>query len=457
MAEETGGGGILSTLLGNANVEQIFMWTVLSQIMGAVAAPALALIQQAMFAAEPDAVLSPAELASAVVRGFLPKDTAALGARYSGVDGGRFDTLVRLAGAALSPQALAEALRRGIIPYDSGDPDKPGFLQGVYQGSLRDMWAPVLQALALALPSPSDALNALLEGQTDEATAKDLYKKFGGDPQYFQLMYDTAGSAPTPNEAAVMANRGIIPWTGTGPDATTFEQAFLEGPWRNKWLGPYQKMSQYYPPPRTVTAMVREGSLTDEQGLALLKEQGLSDTLAGAYIVSAHTTATAKTKELAESTVVKLYTDQLVTSDDASKMLTAIGYSAKDAGFILAVADLQTTEANLRNAVSRIRSLFVGHKINVTTATNALNSLQVPSDQVQNIIGIWQLEASANVKIPSESQIVDAYKYSIIDQTTATSLLGELGYAPHDAWLLLSIRMHAPQPNEPALTAIGGG
>jgi hypothetical protein len=55
-----------------------------------------------------------------------------------------------------------------------------------------------------------------------------------------------------------MANRGIIPWSGSGPRSTSFEQAFLEGPWRNKWLGPFRKAAEYFPPPRTITAMYNE-------------------------------------------------------------------------------------------------------------------------------------------------------------------------------------------------------
>lgn len=426
------------------------------------------------FQAIPDVPLSPADLATAIVRGFLAdsQDTRDQAAQ-SGVNPDRFATLVQLAGQAIAPQQAAEALRRGIIPEDSGSADKPGFVQAIHQGDLRDMWTDVVRQLALALPSPTNALDALLEGQVPEALARQLYQAWGGaltqklpdgtEVDVFQTMFNTQGSAPTPVEAATMANRGIIPWTGTGPDATTFEQAFLEGPWRNKWLGPYEKLAAYYPPPRTIVAMIREGALSDTYALQLLKEQGLSQQLAEAYFQSASSQKLAGTKAIAQSTIEQLYYDHLISSADATKMLEGLGYSAQDAGFILAIQDLKVQQSSLSSAVSKIRSLYIGFKVDRTAVVNALNALQMPPDRQAGLLNIWDLERAANVQQPTPAEITSAFHYQVIDQAEAMTRLQQRGYTPYDAWLLLSTREHTPLPGKPAegpaqptLSASGG-
>ena len=392
-------GGFLEGLKSSGVIEQIAVWGMLSPLFSAILAPFMTLLTAEMQAAFPVLPTSPADLANLVNRGFMGKDQATAAARRSGVSPPDFEDLVNLAGQSLPPQALAEALRRGIIPADHKEPNTPSFAGGVRQGNLRDLWIPTLKALSLANPSPSDALDALLEGQVDAAKAKELYALFGGNPEYFQLMFDTRGSAPTPTEAAVMANRGIIPWTGKGPQVVSYEQAFLEGPWRNKWLKPYQQLSQYYPPPRTITAMVKEGSLTQAQGLKYLIDQGLSQTLAQAYVVSASAQKVAKAKELAETTVLALVQDQLITNAVAVQMLGALGYDQHEAAFILEVESMRITQQATSSAVSKVRTLYIDRKIDQNTALSALQRLTVPADQVQNLLTIWDLERTANVRV----------------------------------------------------------
>ena len=73
-----------------------------------------------------------------------------------------------------------------------------------------------------------------------------------------------------------MARRGIIPWDGEGAGVVSFRQAFLEGPWRNKWEPYFRSLADYIPPPRTVTAMVREGAMTDADALKWYRAAGLT-------------------------------------------------------------------------------------------------------------------------------------------------------------------------------------
>jgi len=394
--------------------------------------------------------LSPADLATLVVRNFITLDTATEVAAKSGVAAQDFAQLCNLGGNSIAPEEAAEALRRGIIPADSGDPQTPGFAQAIAQGNLRDMWTPVIQALATTTPTPTDALDAYLKGQADHDTAMGLYQKFGGDPTYFDLMFDTQGGSPTPVQAAAMANRGIIPWDGTGPDATSYAQAFLEGSWKNKWADAFRQSAEYLPPPRTVTSMYKEGALTQDQAAQLLQQSGLTADLAQAYLHAGSAQKVAGSKELAEGTVTKLYTDKLVTKDQATQLLVALGYTADEAGYVLQVQDLAGWQKALTSAVSKVGSLYVSHRISQSGAQSVLAKLGVPSGQIGELIDTWAIEAAANVRQLTEAQVADAFKLQLLTQEEAQAELETLGYVAHDAWILLCEKTSERLPGEPA-------
>lgn len=433
----------LAGILGNPILEQLLLYNVVGQLIGAALGPYMIALTNEVNQASPLVPLSPADMADAVVRSIVTETDAAREAKFSGISESRFHTLALLAGNAPDPTSLAVALRRGII-------DEATFTTGIGQGRLRNEWALVVKALAVQQPAPGAVLAAYLEGQIGEAEARERYAKLGGDPDYFDILFHTEGQAPTPVQALEMANRGIIPWSGTGPDATTFEQAFLEGPWRNKWLEPFRAIGAYLPPPRTVTAMHREGSLTDAEATSLLEKQGLTPELAAAYLASSSKQKTTKTKELAQGIVVKLYHDRLIPHAEAVTFLERLNYTEAEAGFILAVEDLALMEKFMASAIGRIHTYYVGHKITAAAALSALADLKVEAGQASELVALWEHEHAANIKHVTAGEISAAFEHKIIDQPTAMAMLEEEGWPPYDAWLHLSIKNKAALPDEPA-------
>lgn len=394
--------------------------------------------------------LSPADLAQLVIRGFMTDQAAIQEAAFSGVDQDRLYLLEKIAADAPGPSDLATALRRGVIPEDDPSEDVPSFAGGIREGRLANKWIPMVKALATYWPSPIDALSAELEGQLDHDTALAMYEKLGGDPQFYTWLFNSRGNAPTPGEGLEMLNRGIIPERGTGPQSTSYEQLFLEGPWRNKWLPAFLALRTYVTPPRSVVAMIRDGSLTDAQAAAELAKQGMDETMIGAYIAEGHQQTAAPDKNLTQSQIVELYTDRIVSQTEAHDLLTALNYSDQNATFLLTLADLRRSMTAVSNAVSRVHTLYVGHKITRAATVDVLTKLEVPADQVADIIATWDLEASVNVKQLTEAQIVAAWDKEIIDLDTAMAELQTIGYTALDAWVLLSTKNNQPLPNKPA-------
>jgi hypothetical protein len=438
----------LGGILGNPFLSQLLLYNVVGQLVGAGLAPFMTILTNEVNQATPAVPLPPAAMADAVIRNIVDEGAGAAEAAFAGVNSTRFHQLVELAGNAPDPTSLAVALRRKLIDGETYD-------RGIRQGRLRDEWGPLVRELAVVQPAPGAMLSAYLEGQLVEGEARDRYAQLGGDPDYFDILFHTEGQAPTPTQALEMANRGIIGWSGQGPAAVSFEQAFLEGPWRNKWAGAFRALGAYLPPPRTVTAMHREGALSTAEATQLLEHQGLTPDLARAYLTASSKQKVAKVKDLAESTILTLYRDRLIPAATARTFLEGHGYDATEAAYILAVEDLRVAESFMRAGVSRIHTLYVGHKIDAGEATAALAGYQLDATAAGELVALWGHERAVNHRPLTPAQIEAAFGLDILTQDQATAALVDEGYTPHDAWTLLSIHHKAALPGEPAPGALG--
>ncbi|MGH2456850.1 MAG: hypothetical protein ACRDHD_11420 [Candidatus Limnocylindria bacterium] len=435
-------GGAFGGLIGNSTLQQIVLYNVVGSLIGAALAPFLTAVHNHQLESHPVTPLSPDVAAEAVLRNVWDRNRAASEALQAGVNPDRFDVLARLAGNAPGPGDMAVALRRGLV-------DEGRYLTGIRQGRLRDEWAELVKALAVQDPSPLAPLNAYLEGQLSEGQARQLYARFGGNPDHFEWQYNAQGTAPTPLQAAEMARRGIIAWDGEGPGVVSYRQAFLEGPWRNKWEQPFRVLSEYLPPPRTVTAMYREGSLSRAEAADLLAQQGLRPELVEAYLFSGSEQRVEADRTLALGTVRDLYRDRLIDRAQAAGMLAGLGYDAADAGFILQVADAQLAQRFLSAAVGRVRSRYTAWKIERTAARDVLAELGVAGEQASDLLAIWDIERSANTATLTAAQVGAALREQIIAEPEARRRLTEMGYSPRDAWVYLSQAVNERLPDEP--------
>ena len=461
-------GGILGSAAGNDSVQQIFTWGVLYGLTGSVFDPVNTEIAQEVWEGAVGTglhrALSADLLAVMVVRGWVDEATGATEAAKTGIDGTDFARMVNNARNPIGPEEAAVALRRKIIPETSA-PGAVSFQTAIQEGNLGDQWGPVIQALATQIPSPADVLRGVLQGQVPAGTdPRALYEQVGGeltDPttgfDWYTFLFNTEGAAPTPNEAAEMAKRQVIPWgDGTdgpvieGPGAISFHQAFLEGPWRNKWEPAFRGLANYIPPPRTVTTLLRSGAITVAQAVQYFQDAGMSPALADAYIASASSAKTTTAKNLNESLIVQLYLDKLVDEPTATAQLEALGYTATEANLLLQSAGLKQTIADLNKNIGRIGTYYIAHKIDQATAQTMLNALGLPADQVAQYITGWTIDRQANVRLLTPAQITEAWEIGVFTQDEAQASLEQDGYTPFDAYVLLSNKAKQALPNPPA-------
>lgn len=424
---------VLGGLLGKESMaRQFFVWNIAGAIVNAGLEPYLTALSSDVNAKNPLKPLSPSDLADMVVRGVIEHAEAALEAAKNGVNQHDFDLLVTNTGEPPSILDMLELLRRGKVSRDD-------VVRAIKQSRVKNEWIDTILMLGLQPPTPADILDAAVKGQLtpDEAHAK--YQQLGGDPDYFNLMLSTVGEGPTPVEAARMANKGLIPWDGRGPGVISFEQAVLESHYRNKWLEAYRKDAEYFPPPRTITAMYNSGALTKEDAAKLLAEQGLNPTLIAAYLSDAAKNKTSKFKDLAASTIGTLYQDQAIGDDEAKQMLLQLKYDETEADFIILTWQLQREEKFRSTAISTAHTQYINHKIDRDKASALLDQFRVPSNQRDYLLALWDQEQSAKVTLLTAAEIKKAVTKLGFDPQWALDRLVQRGYTPDDAQIYLNI------------------
>lgn len=425
--------GTINGIIGKDSMaRQFFVWNVASAVASAGMDPFIQALTNDVRAKHPEVPLSPPDLADMVVRGVLPADEARPIARKSGVSDADFDLLVTNTGEPPSPLDMVMLYKRGEVSHDD-------VVRAIKQSRSKNEWIDTYFLLGKQPPTPADILRAALQGQTTMDNARTLYEQLGGDPKYFQLMFDTEGSAPTPDQAADMARRGIIPWDGGGADVVSFHQAFLEGPWRDKWEEPYKKAANYVPPPRTVTALYNNGAVNKDEAAALFAQSGLDPKLTQSFLVGSSHQKTQKHRDLAEAEIKTLYQDKAIDGTQATQFLVTLGYDDSEAAFILSTWDLQLLRQSLERAISSTHAHFVAHKVDAGTASIELATLGVPAAQVDALIGIWQTERDTNVKLLTPAEIKKAVAEQLLSDNDAVTRLVDMGYSQADSVLYLSL------------------
>jgi hypothetical protein len=430
-------------------VRTLLIWQVAGQIIAPLLAPTVQEIGNLVYQHETTAPLSPAEAALAVIRGTWTEDRGAKEASYSGVSSELFDVMYKNTGEPISIEQGLFLLRRGKITPDQ-------MQQVIRESRVRPEWAQAILDLEFLPISASDAVDAAVENQMTYLDAVAVASENGVTPADFDILYHTRGRPPGPMELVDMVRRGFIPVDGIGKDVRSLEQGISESAIKDKWIEEYKKLLVYLPPPRTITALERAGSITPEQATQLYQQHGLSPELAAAYSLDASRQKTARHRDITEAQVLSMYQAHFLTGPQASGLLEALGFTAQETATLLAWEDVQRELKAINTALSRLHTLYTSRKIGTTTLHNSFNALGVAPAQVDELLRIWTLERDARVATLTAAQIATAFQHTIIDQPTAVQALQDLGYSAFDAWLYLSQHLHTALPDQPAPDSVTG-
>ena len=442
----------------SAILEQIFLYGIVSNIIGTSVQPFLQGVSNALNTAAVSEGISrpvdPSNIATAAGRGLNLGDAPTVNvpdwayteAAKSGISKDDINLAASLIGLPPALQELFELLRRGVIGEDD-------VKRGLREGDFRDDWIDQVVALAHAWPTPLDFVRAAVQTQLDYGDAQTWASKTGLDtgtalplktdgteltPDMFGLLVALAGRPPGPQELGRMALRGIIPWDGAGAGVTSFAQGIAESDVKTKWTDALRDLATYIPPPREVGTLLEKGAITSDQAVQYWQQQGVPAELAQGYEYMATQQHVGQDKLLAKAQITTGYFDGYFSHDQAVDLLGLVGYHGQVADDILALAAMRRELQAVNFVVSKVRTLYVAHKLSAVNAKDALLGAGIAEEQANDLLGIWEQIRTQPVRVPSEAQIGKAVKYGTLDQEEAMDALEVLGYQPRDAAIVLS-------------------
>lgn len=433
----------VSDFFGGADaIRQILLWSVVGQIVAPILAPVTQEIANVVNSRASVVPLSPADVALGVVKNTLGGIDPYTESEKSGIGHDSFDVLTRNTGEPISIEQALFLYRRGKI-------DRARLEHAIRQSRVRDEWIDAILDLGEIPLSVSDAVDAVVETQITYPEGVKIASFGGVSEPDFQTLVNTRGRPPGEAQLLELVRRKIIPADYAGPDTLSLDLGIAESAIKTKWTPAYHALLTYLPPPRTITALERAGTISAEQAQHLYQDAGLSPELAAAYSADASRQKTAKHRELTEAQVLSMYGAHFLTAAQAGGFLEALGYSAQEAATLLAWEDVQRELRAINTALTHLHTLYTSRKIGTTTLHSAFGSLGVSGAQQEELLRIWTLERNAKVATLTAAQIATAFQHSIIDQPTAVTALQDLGYSAFDAWLYLSQHLHTELPDRP--------
>jgi hypothetical protein len=380
----------------------------------------------------PNTPIPPESVAVAVVKNVVDQATGASEAILAGVSPERFDAMVKATGNPPGWADLLDQWRRGLI----GDADLE---HGVRQGLLKDEWLPFVRNLR-HVPLPATTyLQGAVQGHMDLGEAKAKADGLGLTDADAQLVYEIDGNPLGPQEMLHLWNRGEM-------TEAEVDQGFRESRYKNKYLAAFKALRRYYPPARSITTLISHGGLTPEEGQHYFEAAGLDATLARAYVVSAQHVKTASHKELAVGTVKSLYADRVIDRTAAVTDLAKVGYGGAEANLILDLADAQAKQRIRNQAVNRIHTLYLRHRLTPDVVRADLTKIGIFPDHITDLLAVWQLELDTPTKQLSIGQLHSLYKKNLMSHTDFVGHAVGLGYTAGDAELLSQLDHPLPAP-----------
>jgi hypothetical protein len=384
-------------------------------------------------------LLSPADLALAVLRQNISHDEGVTIAAENGIDAADFEVLIGNTGEPPGVIDMLTMFRRHII-------DEPTLTKGILESRLRNEWIPAIIKYRYSPMSTADAVNAAVQNHLTDTEAASIADQNGLVPGAYDTLRLTAGEPLSLTELLRLWKRGDV-------SVDIVKQGMRESRLKDKYIDDALKLAIQIPPYFAIEAMLKTGVIPDSLATQWLTDDGYQADAIKAIISASHKAKTVKAKDLSEGMYSTLYLEQAISADDFRAGLKQLGYSQSESDLIIKLDDWRIALAQRNNAIGHVRSAYVGHKISKQDASNRLDALKIPSAMRDKVLADWDLERASAVRLLTPAQVAAAWKLTLITESEAFAYLGKLGYSGSDAILLLEIANKGPLTS--AVTAGG--
>jgi hypothetical protein len=384
-------------------------------------------------------LLTPPDLALAVLRGELEIGPAAAEAARSGMERGDFEIMLANTGEPLGLEQLLEARRRGFI-------DDAQLRRGILQSRVRDEWIPTAEKLAYAPVPTADAVDAALRGHLTWAQAEQIATQNGIEAAQFQILEANAGNPLAPEQLLELLRRGEI-------DQATAETGMRFGRLRDDYVPMALKLT--YEPMSTADAVdaALRGHLTWAQAQQRATENGLMErdwpaTMANAgNPLGLEQLLEALRRGFIDAPAFEQGFRESRYRDQWSGVALKLGYSpisTADAVDALIQGHMTQDEAEkaahdngLEPQYFAVLAATAGDPLSRTEAQELQNRGVLSQAEVDQALRESRLKdkyipaaAELRWRLPEPRQVIEALTEGVVTEDAAEQLLAEAGYRP---------------------------
>ena len=368
-------------------------------------------------------LLSPADLALAVLRGDITQEAGLEYAQLWGLEADDFSTLLLNTGEPPGAQDMLFWYRRGFLP-------EADLVKGILQSRIRDEWIPYILQSRYVPMSTADAVRAAVENYLSPEAAQAIAEQNGLEPTHFQYVYESWGRPLAHEQMADLVFRGQA-------SRAQFDEAMRQSDIKDEYIDQSFEIATKLLPIYELVTALKAGNISLQDAAQQMLMQGYDQVAVSTILKNGLKVATTATHELTKAEIVSLYDDGGLSSSQAESALESIGYTATVAAEVIRVADLKAHAAELRAEIKVIKDNFVSGAIDNVQAGNELTALNVAKDVITSDIATWTRAKLRAAKNLTESQIVKAAKAGTFTPQQALNLLVSSGYSQADSVALL--------------------
>lgn len=380
---------------------------------------------------------STADAIEASIQGYMTKEQARKYAEQNGLEASAFDPLWLTAGEPLSRTEMTDLVNRGEATLEQ-------YRKALAQSRLKDSYIELSTKLIKRPMSVADAVEGNVQGYLTVAQSDAIMSENGLRDQDRIILRDIAGEPLSKTEMLRLHRMGKV-------TVDEVKQALRESRLKNKYIDHALELTEVIPPIFEIRILLQQGAITDAQATTLIHELGYPQWLIAPIVKAFSSGGATAHKTITEGMLADLYLEQAINGTEFRDALKALGYSTGNIELIVEVNDWKAELAARNALISKVRSQYVGRKINEATAQADLLAAFIPSTVVDKIMGDMNLEIAAQVRLLSEAQIATAWQLGLFDQIgtaantdAATAYLERLGYTAPDARILLEIKNKGP-------------
>jgi hypothetical protein len=307
-------------------------------------------------------LLTPAQLANAVVQGFRDLDTAAADAGRQGINRADFETMVNTTGLPPGPETLLEWRRRGII-------DDAALDQGIREGHTKTKYIDEYHAALRRILSPAEYAGLALRGWITEQEMVDGGALSGMNAGDMHLLYLNRGRPATTRQIHIgWARGGRAPELGQSEEEV-FRAAVRQSNIRTEYADLLWAQRFTYPSVFVVRALAQDGTFDPQLVESLLVESGWKPEWAKLVAEKWASAGGGGTEKWADRARSKLFTvthdeyqDESIDETRAREMLDVVGVAPAEQDAILAVWKAEATINRLELTPAQVKKAYTKGK-----------------------------------------------------------------------------------------------